>query len=837
ELLGQLSSRYAGRHGARGLNELLQLWTGCEATRTLLELYGQCFGALLGSCPDACVAALLDTSLQHSPHFDWVVAHVGGAFPGTIISRVLACGLKDYCAHLEAPGGVTGGTGGGAAAASSSPSGPGGAPKLASVVGILGHLASRHGASIRQELLRLFHASLAPGGGARGGVGFLLQLALLSPPLLGAVWGELVAALTPPVLAQLHQRFAPLPREELEGLGGVLVRLLGQTSAGAPRTLRFLLDTAAPPPRLGIRPPACERLLALLLLHLQKLVHGRGGPGPGDPPARPIPFLEALRGRERDLCLEALRLEPKRSLWLHQLLGLLAVYAAPHGPPEALFHLLALATSPQQLALATQLHAVLAPSLADLPAAAAAACVRRIHAGALPPPQLARLLRNLSFLVAATTPEDPLGRRLGTELGQNLPELAQLLLHSDGDVAGAAALLLCALPAPRSLRPAQLHAVLRAAVHHLFLLLRLPTDFGDPPGPPRTAGTTTQASSLAHGARLLERLCATSPSAARAALQLLVEAALRGGNAELFGAFAPPGDPPEEPPEPPKTSCQASLLDANRRFAAAVDFPGGVCSVFHAGVIGEGLKTPPGPPRHPQHRISRNAQTFLGVLLRCCRAADPDSPPGTLGCEGPQAVAAALVEAVCPWAAGGDPNWPPQDEPGRGSLERDLGVLRRFRQHPLLFPLLRVVAAGRPPVLARCWPVLRGLLATLVAHWDACREPSASSSPWHLRASCALVGCLAEGAMLPPVLGKAQELFPRLAPFEVKLLLLSLWGYLREQGGGQGNPRGVPPRAPQRRGLGREGELGDPGGCLAALHSVLHRNVGSLGVLAGRFRT
>lgn len=244
ELLGQLSSRYAGRHGARGLNELLQLWTGCEATRTLLELYGQCFGALLGSCPDACVAALLDTSLQHSPHFDWVVAHVGGAFPGTIISRVLACGLKDYCAHLEALGGGSG--------VSAPPLGPGGAPKLASVVGILGHLASRHGASIRQELLRLFHASLAPGGGARGGVGFLLQLALLSPPLLGAVWGELVAALTPPVLAQLHQRFAPLPREELEGLGGVLVRLLGQTSAGAPRTLRFLLDTAAPP---GARDP------------------------------------------------------------------------------------------------------------------------------------------------------------------------------------------------------------------------------------------------------------------------------------------------------------------------------------------------------------------------------------------------------------------------------------------------------------------------------------------------------------------------------------------------------------------------------------------------------
>ncbi|OXB51170.1 hypothetical protein ASZ78_009370, partial [Callipepla squamata] len=288
ELLGQLSSKYSGRHGARGLNELLQLWMQCEATRTLMDIYAQCLAALIASCPDACVDALLDTSVQHSPHFDWVVAHIGGSFPDTIISRVLSCGLKDFCAHGDAA------TAGGDKRV----------PKLASVVGILGHLASRHGASIKRELLRMFHDGLAPGQ-HKATVPFLLQLALMSPPLLGTVAAELVDSLKPPVLNQLHQRFSPLPRDELDATVALLVRLICQTAAGAYRTLQFLLDTAMPAsvitlPGLalhdGVR-EACDRLVAALLLQLQKLVHNRGAPALGDASPRPVPFLEALRGR------------------------------------------------------------------------------------------------------------------------------------------------------------------------------------------------------------------------------------------------------------------------------------------------------------------------------------------------------------------------------------------------------------------------------------------------------------------------------------------------------------------------------------------------------------
>ncbi|NXD89009.1 INT5 protein, partial [Halcyon senegalensis] len=845
ELMGQLSSKYGGGLGeplpplppnpAGGLAEPLRLWTSCEATRTLLEIYTQCLAAMMGGCPDACVDALLDTSVQHSPHFDWVVAHIGSSFPGTIIARVLSCGLKDFCAHGASPGEGNDKR----------------APKIASVVGILGHLASRHSGSIKQELLRMFHQSLGPGRDQqqKATVPFLLQLALLSPPLLGAVASELVDSLRPEVLNQLHQRFSGLPRAELDETVAVVVRLLCQTSAGAFRILRFLLDTAAPP--AGAAPPgpplhdgvreACERLVRLLLLNLQKLVYSRGDPGAANsshstnpmgsanPTASPpgVPFLEALKGHVRELCVETLRLERKRFLWLHQLLGLLGVYSPPHCASDALGYLLTLARSPEELALAAQLHAVLSSCLPDLLPAAVETCLRQIHAGRLPEAQVAQFLRNLALVLrweaAEGTAAAAVAAALGPVLSCRLRDLAQLLPHRHAEVAAAACQLLAVCPFPASLPPAHLLTTVRAAVRRFFSALR-----------------RRDAAGCWHGGKVLVRLSSASPPAAKAVLQQLVEGALLGGNAELFGGRRAEGAGGER-----EGSADASLLDVNRRLTAAVNFSGGVWSVFHAGVIGSGLKAAGGAGERAPEEVARDTQIFLTLLLRCCRGASssssssssPSSSPsepqagGGINPEAAKAVAAALVESVCPEAAGADLVWPPEEQ-ARGTVERDLRICRSFRHQPLLFPLLRLVAAGRP-ALCYCSVLLRGLLASLMAYWEGCRESKTTGSPWHLQASCALVAVMAEGSLLPPLLGNMHEIFPELAPFEVHLLLLSVWGYLREN-----SP--LPQKftfRPQRGGFARDfARDADGAKHLAVLHSVLHRNIHRLGLLAGRFR-
>nr|CAD7428120.1 unnamed protein product [Timema monikensis] len=192
ELLGELSSRYTGMARApmaAGLNESLQLWMSCRATRTLIDITTQCFSCLMHSDTDSCINALLDTSVAHSPNFDWVVAHVGGCFPHTVITKVLSCGLKDFSQHASAEQGAK-------------------SPKLISVVGILGHLAGSHFVDIRTALLELFKWSMEPGDveeadQRKATVPFLFQLASVSSTLLRALTTGVLQTLDVTMLAQL----------------------------------------------------------------------------------------------------------------------------------------------------------------------------------------------------------------------------------------------------------------------------------------------------------------------------------------------------------------------------------------------------------------------------------------------------------------------------------------------------------------------------------------------------------------------------------------------------------------------------------------------------------
>lgn len=89
---------------------------------------------------------------------------------------------------------------------------------------------------------------------------------------------------------------------------------------------------------------------------------------------------------------------------------------------------------------------------------------------------------------------------------------------------------------------------------------------------------------------LLSRFAAYSPLTLKAVLQQLVEGALHKGNADLFGGQLADmsGAPLTSPSVSPDIG--ASLLDINCRFGTTVNFSGSVWSVFHAGVIGKGLK-------------------------------------------------------------------------------------------------------------------------------------------------------------------------------------------------------------------------------------------------------
>lgn len=868
DLLGQLSTKHAGRRVAphsSSLNELLQLWMSCAATRSLMEAYSQCLAAMLAWCPDACVDALLDTSVQHSPHFDWVVAHIGSAFPGTIISRVLACGLKDFCSHgaKELVIGVDKGNR---------------VPKIGSVVGILGHLASHHSDSIRKELLRMFQESLSPSSPLspttsstswesspqlrRAAVPFLLQLAAMSPNLFGAVSAELVELLRPPVLIQLQALLQGLPREELDNMLGLAVHLISQSPSGGARVLRFLADTATPAsviisgptpsPHEGVR-EGCDRLLQMLLLHLHKLVFNRSDAAEASPhhstssqPQRVIPFLDELQSHVGQLCAETLRLERKRHLWLHQLLCLLSVYGGPSVATEALCQLLTQARNPEELALAWQLHTTLSSCMAGLIPSAVARCVAQIHTHTLGPRQLRQLLLNLAAAIqsqdeerrGAAGAQSSMAVQMGSAVSGHLHDFGPLLLHGDPTVSHAAVYLLSCSPLPRTSSPAHLLLLSRAAVTHFFLALRRRGEAGKVGRDVGQAGEAVNCSVL-----LLSRFAAYSPLTLKAVLQQLVEGALHKGNADLFGGQIADmsGAPLPSPSVSPDLG--ASLLDINCRFGTTVNFSGSVWSVFHAGVIGKGLKVRTAAHLLDPSGVIQNIQTLMAVVVQCCSSSglngsingslttsDPDEPP-PINAEAAKVIAVTLVENVCPDVANGELSWPPEEH-ARTTVERDIHIRRCFEAHPVLFSLLQVVAAGRP-ALCYCSAVLRGLLATLLAHWEASRGVSSTDSLWHLQASCLLVSCMGEGQLLPPVLANVHEAFPHLTPFEVRLLLLAVWEYVRGNGPMPQKFVFSSEKGQFCRDFSRDGDVAR---YVAPIHSVLHKNIDRLGHLCWRFQ-
>lgn len=78
-IAGELSSHYAGRAHvplSAGLNETLQLWMSCRATRTLIDITTQCLSCLMHSDTESCINALLGKLLatedrcQLLKHFD-----------------------------------------------------------------------------------------------------------------------------------------------------------------------------------------------------------------------------------------------------------------------------------------------------------------------------------------------------------------------------------------------------------------------------------------------------------------------------------------------------------------------------------------------------------------------------------------------------------------------------------------------------------------------------------------------------------------------------------------------------------------------------------------------
>jgi integrator complex subunit 5 len=209
DCLGKLStkwfSKFCGKQSPNStqlLHEKMPAWLGCSAARVLLDLAEDCLAAklmdskvdtkmentvdyMMMSDTESCVAALLETSVKHTPHFDWVVSHIGSCFT----HRVLSVGLKDYFTASKEGVGELSLTK---------------VPRLLSVVNILSHLATAHQTYLQTTVHSMLSSILTttpPSSTHSAAVPFLLSLSTSSPGVRRALTSNLTPLLTPGFLS------------------------------------------------------------------------------------------------------------------------------------------------------------------------------------------------------------------------------------------------------------------------------------------------------------------------------------------------------------------------------------------------------------------------------------------------------------------------------------------------------------------------------------------------------------------------------------------------------------------------------------------------------------
>ncbi|KAK6167219.1 hypothetical protein SNE40_021307 [Patella caerulea] len=779
ELLGHLSCKYSEKRVlvyANSLNEVLQLWMTCLPTKLLMELATECFAAMVAGAPDICVDSLLESSVKYSPHFDWVVAHIGSCFPKTIITRVLNCGLKDFCnldnQHPERPISPKHRT-----------------PKMASVVGILGHLASNHGQDIRQALMTLFEESLMSENDVVKvtTVPFLLQLASMSSMLLQVLTTDLVMALTPEVLNTLTKQFSKWKKsnaQEFNSFLTMVVHLVMKSDVGGFDVLNFLVTTAIPDIKPVLKEgdlpcrevqETCVIIMNQLLNELRRYVYCKQR---GDQTTNRLPLFVGLKD-ELEKLLTLLHVSPKERLpWLQKLLLYMCIYIGESSAALVLSKIVAKATHSTQLGTFVNLRSSLELSYPTI--------INQVSTNLIDlmqphkPLNLKQLVENILHLIKWEKKNSAKTSRsmFSDSLHQYFPSLSNLLLHHDHHVTEVVLQLISLIEIPRSTPSSHLAQLCGSVIFSFFKALQ-------------QQDHREELKTIRYCKQCIKQL--TKHSFTQCMLvRFLMEGVVNQEYSYLLDAKPLPDTKTE-------TQKMTPLLTENRLHGTSLTLSRSHSSVFHAGVIGEGLKTKQIITSLPREHATRNIQLFIEVLWLCClevKLADndnchlldeaSDAPSGSpeptwrrdVGDITARNIGCNLVELITLDVLYNDLLWPDEDF-NKVTIERDLYVWKNMETNPVFWSIFEAFCSY-PIFIYHCSPVLKSIAAVLMLHYSSFREKSMKNSPKYYTASCKLVHYLGRSGILPSPLSHIGELFPFVTPYEGYLLITAMWRYIKE---------------------------------------------------------
>uniref|UniRef100_A0A182N4L2 Integrator complex subunit 5 C-terminal domain-containing protein n=1 Tax=Anopheles dirus TaxID=7168 RepID=A0A182N4L2_9DIPT len=777
KLLGEVCKKHSRRRPP-DIRGACILWLGCSAIRHLLSLSALCFEKLNEREMDECIHELLTIYGTHTPFFDWVVARLGGCFPLKVISTMLTMGVNRFTGDFDQPS--------------------------ESEVEILSYLGQAHETDLRRALKAMVERELA----GKQAVPYLLLLAKSS---------ETIAQSLVVVFLELHDenrlhalKVQPKNWPPNIGLPYVLHTVAGLLLKIKKHATVVTLILA----ELSTQHGWCQELLETMFVELEELVLEKHS----------APLLEdIIRDGSRDalwcgcasdapfLQQVAVRLvllaSFKSNSVYHQsivyllsandpaviasskphLNALVRLLGGPPGAPDAPKVRPALETAFEKILLAPHKRAECWNILHNLAlllklerTAAQGSPQRKVNCIGIVHELLDRVLNIWETFMCQERPDVTPGSATDSANG-NVPTNGQCkrvkaercpVEPTETDANGAVSqddlihetvrLIDCldigktvAIGTVQSLKLSQL------LVKYFFYCLQLHSG-GDTP--PSATATESLEASLNRVYGLLSRHCAHRKAARTAALRELLEGALFMHGA-LFGSQteseAYSFDKPDD-----------LLIKLNQRQGIALN--ASRATVLHAGVIGQGPKIPSksavGPMPAMQNRL-------LNAIVACCQDAHHDHQ-ATI--DGFSYVSLLLVELVSPDVMYNGLPWP-EEEFTRVTMERDLQIRRTFRQSPILWSILGLVACYRPS-LCYCSVLLRALCASALHQWRSKTAETMNGQKTDLMyVTTKLLELMALAQLLPPPLSYLHIVLEYFDGPEIAYVLKEcVWNYMKD---------------------------------------------------------
>ncbi|XP_035774814.1 integrator complex subunit 5-like [Anopheles albimanus] len=797
KLLGELCKKH-GRRRPPDIRAACNVWLGCTAIRNLVIVGALCLEKLTDGEVDSCIGELLSIYSTHSPSFDWVVARLGGCFPLKMISSLLNTGVARFNGEYD--------------------------HASESEVEILSYLGMAH----ENDLHCALRASLEKEPMAKLTVPYLLLLAKSSDTISQALVAVFLDLYKEDRLEQVNVNPKQWP------LNFSLSFVLHMVASMLQKIKKYSTHVTLILAKLAGKYGWCQELLEMLFVELETLVLDK----------QTAPLLEdVFRDSSRETLWQgsiaddayqqqvAVRLILLASFKSHSLFHQSIVYllavndgesasltdrphlnalarllGGPQGTPEAPRLKPAFETALEKILLAPQALSVgwnILHNLVELlkleRSAPAGSSLRKSNCAGALLELLDKVLRVWETFMAQAGPESPVTSKEpangdhrpvnGTNHSEVVVEAKRIKLeppeermetdespeaHGAGreqtagivvgvhDLIHESVRLIECLDIGRTapISTAQTLKLSQLLVRYFFLCLQHSSTEGGASG---HCITESSEELLQRAYTLLSRHCGLRKAARTAALRELLEGSLFVYGT-LFGSQADTQVYRIEEPDD-------LLMKLNQKQGIALNAAG--VTVLHAGIIGQGPKVPGrganGPETTMQNRL-------LNAIVACCQ--DVNDHQATI--DGFSYLSLLLVELISPDVMYNGLPWP-EEEYAKVSMERDLQIRRTFRNSPILWSILGLIACYRPS-LCYCSVLLRALCSSALHQWRSKSAETLNGQKTDLMyVTTKLLELMALAQLLPPPLSYLHIVLEYFDGPEIAYVLKEcVWNYMKD---------------------------------------------------------